>query len=221
MSSSTDDEGKMKRFLFDQNDFDKKQAVEAPPSFTEEQLALAKKQSLTQGREEGIRETRASQEEQAVQCLEKIGEQVVRLMAAEERRETACMTDAAKLALRITHKLLPKLAQRFSLQEIEHTILNALEGRHDEPRVAVTVPTKHLDALRARIDGLALEKGFAGKVILVADDAMPETDCRVEWADGGAERIYARLQAQIDSEFAKAITGMEAMADEKQDRTKK
>jgi hypothetical protein len=38
---------------------------------------------------------------------------------------------------------------------------------------------------------------------------MSPSDVRVEWADGGAERLYERLYAQIELEFAKAIAGMQ------------
>ena len=55
----------------------------------------------------------------------------------------------------------------------------------------------------------ALERGFAGKLILIAEDNLGPSDCRVEWADGGAERLYERLFAQIEMEFAKAIAVMQ------------
>lgn len=213
MSSSTDSDVKMKKFMFDQNDFDKKLEAEAPPVFTEEQLALAKTQALTQGKQDALKEAKASQEEQILKTLAAMMNHVENLVRAEDRREVEKSVDAAKLALRITHKLLPQFAQKFSLGEIEHVILEAIDARRDEPRIAVTVPTAHLDALKKRIDDVALEKGYAGKLILIADDNLALTDCRVEWADGGAERLYERLFSQVENEFAKAIAGMQSVID--------
>lgn len=211
MSSSTDSDGKMKRFLFDRNDFDRKQAAETPPVFSEEQIALAREQALAQGRQEGLKEARASQEEQIVQTLARMTAQVERLVASEERREMEKCIDATKLAMRVAHKLLPQFAERFSLAEIERVILSAVEARRDEPRIAVAVPAVHLDALKKRVDEVALEKGYAGKIILIADDNLAPTDCRVEWADGGAERLYERLFSQVENEFAKSIAGMQSV----------
>jgi hypothetical protein len=37
----------------------------------------------------------------------------------------------------------------------------------------------------------------------------------VEWADGGAEKIFERLYTQIENEFAKSIAGMNATLEEK------
>ncbi len=214
MNSSTKNDGDMKKFMFDTNDFDKQAEPEtAAVSYSEEQLVLAKTQSYSQGKAEGLAEAHASQEEQTLAMITKIMGMLEQLIAAEEKRELDSMIHATKLALRVTHKLLPQFAQRFSIQEIERVILEALEVRKDEARIAVMVPTMHLDALKNRMDDLALERGFAGKLILIADDTMEASDCRVEWADGGAERLYERLFAQIENEFAKSMSAIQTTRD--------
>jgi flagellar assembly protein FliH len=204
----------MKKFLFDQNDFDKNRPSTDVPIYTEDQLLLAKKQAVAQGKAEGLKEARQSQEEYMAQCLTKIVNLAEKIAADEERRETEKCIAATKLTMKITHKLLPQFAQKFALEEIEKTIIDSLDMRRDEPRIAVTVPTAHLETLKGKIDALALEKGYAGKIILLADDALPPSDCRVEWADGGAERLYERLFLQIEGEFAKAISGMNTALEE-------
>lgn len=208
-------DGEMKKFLFDTNDFDEEKPEEAvlAPSYSEEQLLVAKTQSFAQGKAEGIAETRAAQEEEIQRCLQQLEKMTGRLVMAEDRRELEQMISATKLAMRVTRKLLPDLAHRFALPEIERTILEAVEARREEPRVTISVPTAHLDALRARIDGMLADRGFAGKVTLVADDNLADTDCRIEWADGGAERLFENLFAQIEGEFDKAAAGMKATMD--------
>lgn len=210
MNSSTKNDGDMKKFLFDKHDFDKDRAAEEKPLFTEEQLILAKMQAQAQGKAEGLKEARQGQDEQISKCLQQIGVACDKLIAAEDRREVEQMIAATKLAMQVAHKLLPQFAQRFSLQEIERVVLQSVEARREEPRIAVIVPAVHLETLRQRIDALAMEKGYAGKLILVADDNLAATDVRVEWADGGAERLYERLFSQVEGEFAKAIAGMQA-----------
>ena len=209
MSSSTKD-GEKKKFLFDTHDFDRDPAEDAKPVFTEEQLILAKMQAQATGKAEGMKEARQGQDEQVMKCLQSIGAACDKLIAAEDRREVEQMISATKLSMQVAHKLLPQFAQRFSLEEIERVILASLETRREEPRIAIIVPTAHLETLKSRIDALALDKGYAGKVILLADDHLALTDVRVEWADGGAERLYERLFHQVESEFAKAIAGMQA-----------
>jgi flagellar assembly protein FliH len=209
MSSSIKD-GDVKKYLFDRHDFDKEAEEAAKPVFTEEQLIVAKMQAQAQGKAEGLKEASKNQEEQIARSLAQIGAQCEALIKAEERREIEQMAAAVKLAMRVAHKLLPQFSERFALEEIERVIVKAVETRRDEPRIAVTIPTRHLENLRGRIDALAQQKGYAGKVILIADDAMGAADVRVEWADGGAERLYERLFSQVEAEFAKAIAGMQA-----------
>lgn len=210
MSSSTKNDGEMKKFLFDTNDFDKPPVIEEPAiSYSEDQLMMAKTQAYAQGKNEAANEARTSQETHTHRLLEQLIAQVAQLVAAEDRREIESMAAATKLAMRVTHKLLPQFSERFSLEEIERVLLASLDVRKDEQRIAVMVPAQHLEALKGRIDRLALERGFAGKLILVADDTLGPSDCRVEWADGGAERLYERLFAQIETEFASAIALMQ------------
>jgi flagellar assembly protein FliH len=210
MNSSIKNDGDMKKFLFDKHDFDREREEAAKPVFTEEQLILAKMQAQAQGKAEGMKEAKQAQEEQISKSLQQIGAACEKLIAAEDRREVEQMISATKLAMQIAHKLLPQFAQRFSLQEIERVVLLSIETRREEPRIAVIVPTQHLETLRQKIDNLAAEKGYGGKLILIADDNLAQTDVRVEWADGGAERLYERLFSQVEGEFAKAIAGMQA-----------
>lgn len=203
----------MKKFLFDTHDFDAVEVVEEKPAFSEEQVALAREQGLAQGRAQGLQEARQQQEQSIADLLQRLSAQILHLSTGEERREMEKSIDAARLALAVTHKLLPSLTQKFPLAEIERVILESIDARRDEPRIAITVPTQHLESLRARIDTIAHDKGYAGKMILIADDAMAASDCRVEWADGGAERVFARLYMLIETEFANAIAGMQAAQD--------
>ncbi len=210
MSSSIKD-GDVKKFLFDNNDFDTAPADDMPvaESYTAEQLELARSQAYAQGKADGLKDAKMSTEELQQRALHNIGLAADKLLKSEEQRDIDSMVGTAKLALKVTHKLLPKFAQRFSLQEIEHVILTAVDTRRDEPRIAITVNGGHLEALKRNIEDLAASKGFGGKLIIIADDNLAPTDVRVEWADGGAERLYERLYAQIESEFAKAVAGMQ------------
>lgn len=210
MSSSTKNDGGSKKFLFDSHDFDKTGPSPDDPVYTEDQIVVAKTQSFEQGKSEGLQEASQSQQQEIVKCLQKTITMLEQLILAEERRELDQMASTVRLTARVTSKLLPQFAEKFSIAEIERVIVEAVEARRDEPRIAITVPTAHLEELKGKIDGLAMEKGYGGKVILIADDNLAPTDVRVEWADGGAERVFERIYAQIEMEFAKAIDAIES-----------
>lgn len=202
----------MKKFLFDQNDFDKNTPVAA--TYTEEQAAQIKAQAYAQGKSDGQKEALQSIESQIAKILQLADQKLGQMVAREELRDLEKSADTIKLCMQIVHKILPQFAEKCALDEIERVILQSLATRRDEPRIAVTVPSAHLDALTPRIDALALEKGYAGKVILIADDNMGVSDCRVEWADGGMERLYASLFSKIETELTKTLTGVDSVANE-------
>lgn len=215
MSSSTRKDGDMKKFLFDTHDFDEQEAVDDGLKFTEEDVIRAREAGhaagMTEGQAEAARAAREAQEEKIGQLLEKAGGILEKLAADESRRETEKCIDTARMALHVVQKMMPALAEKNALPEIERIIAAAIEARRDEPRLAVTVPTALLENLRARIDALAAERGFAGSLILIADDGLGPSDCRIEWADGGSERLLDRLTHHIASEFAKTVGGLESL----------
>lgn len=218
MSSSIkkdDDEvmEKAKKFLFDTHDFDEETPEEEEkPTFSEDQLLLAKEKAFEDGRQAGLNESREQKETAILAAVQQMAGQIDALTQAEDIREVSKCRDTVHLTSRIIKKILPQLSKKTGLDEIEHLILQSLEQRHDEPRIAIMVNPALLDNFRERIDHIANEKGFAGKVILLADDDLKETDCRVEWANGGADRLYDRLLQSIETELNKAIAGFNAIS---------
>jgi flagellar assembly protein FliH len=200
----------MKKFLFDRNDFDDADSVNAAQTaYTEEQMALAKKQSIAQGRDEALKDLQAAQSTKIAALLDRAGTALERIIAAEERRDLETTQAAVALTLQMAKKLFSAFAGHFGQAEIERVIAQTLETRREEPRITITIPAVHAEALKSRIEDIARDKGFAGKLAVAADEALGQSDVRIEWADGGAERLYERLFAQIEAEFAKTVETMQ------------
>jgi flagellar assembly protein FliH len=51
-----------------------------------------------------------------------------------------------------------------------------------------------------KIERLAKQNGFAGRLVILAEPEIATGDCRIEWADGGVVRERAAIDAKI-SEF--------------------
>lgn len=205
----------MKRFLFDTVDFDEAENMADTPVFSAAAVDAARdegrKDGYAQGHAEAMKAAREALDEKLRLVLETLAIGLGQLTVNEERRETEKCIDAARLALHMTHKLMPQLAQNHGLPEIERIIASAIEARRDEPRIAITVPTALLAPLSERIDQIARDRGFAGKLIVIASDTHGPSDCRVEWADGGNERLVSRLIVQLENEFSRAIAGMQGL----------
>lgn len=210
MNSSTDTpDGKAakqpRKFMFDTKDFDRaREPEEKAPMFTEEQVLLARKEGYAQGRADGLKEARQQQEEKIAELAARVLAHAEKLLAAETARHTTSQAQTLDLVSRITAKLLPALARAVALDECFRSAGDALEQRKEEPRIAISVHDSLFVPFKTRLDELAASRGFAGKLIVLSDAQMQPTDCRVEWADGGAERNFERLYAAIDDEIRKS-----------------
>ena len=74
-----------------------------------------------------------------------------------------------------------------------------------EPRLVAYVHSARLDALQERLAQLSASSGFEGRVVLIGDDEMGQSDCRVEWADGGVEREAGRIWRAIEEALTRYV----------------
>ena len=70
----------------------------------------------------------------------------------------------------------------------------------------------HTRLLDERVDALTAQSGFGGKLLLVPDDSLAVTDCRVDWAEGSAERNQESLAREVDQAVQRYIQGLRADA---------
>jgi len=180
---------------------------EPEPSYDQSALdaavAQARAEAYAQGEADGRAAADAAIETRVAACLDGLGKQVADLLDARRRADARVAEDAARLARTAAAKLMPALAQRGALEEIDALLRDCLAELREEPRIVVRVPDTLLDAVRERLDRLTAGLGFSGAVVLIAEDSLGPTDCRVEWADGGAERATDRLVARIDEALAR------------------
>ena len=56
---------------------------------------------------------------------------------------------------------------------------------------------KLYDAARVKLEEIAQQTGFEGRLVMLAEPDIAEGDCRIEWADGGVTRDRDAAQALI------------------------
>jgi flagellar assembly protein FliH len=198
----------VEKFLFD-TCFDKPDprgtapAQPAAPTFTEQDLEEARRTAFAAGEAEG--HARAAQERESLVAgaMARIDAQMARLHQDLGERLSQIERRAVEAAVTLVRKLLPGLARERDMSEIEALIENCLRSLLDEPRVVIRVPDSLLDPLKERIATLGERSGYAGRVVLVVDRSLGASDCRVEWADGGAERDTAHVWAEAEKALAR------------------
>lgn len=182
--------------------------VPPPPMFTEAELQGACDVARRKGEETGLARGRseaiAAFDKQVAAALSAIAQQTATI-AKSVAAEAQAAGRSVDLALAIVRKLHPALVERQGLAEIEAVLSQCLESLKQEPRLVAYVHSARLDALQERLAHLSAASGFDGRVVLIGDDAMGESDCRVEWADGGVEREAGRIWRAIEDTLNRYI----------------
>lgn len=206
------------KFLFE-NSFD----MEEPPAamgaapiavrhYTEEDVIAARAEGLAQGEAAGRAAVLAAVEQASLTALTEISAHLSNLGEHIAVIRAQTITEAVKVVTAAIHKMVPELARRNSMNEIEHLIHDCLEAIYDEPRVVVRAHNSVIATLQGQIDTMAASAGFAGKIVLFGDEQFSEADCRIEWADGGAERNLGEMWKQVDAALARVAEGSSAAA---------
>ncbi len=171
--------------------------------YTEDDICAARDTAFAEGRSQALKEALTSSEHLITQLLPAIGQQIDALREANETVYAKVAENAIKIAVTIARKVVPELARNNAFEEIEGLVRECLNTLYDEPRVVVRVHERVLDKLKPLIDEIASACGFNGNVVLFGDNHFADTDCRVEWADGGAERNIEHLWQEIDAAISR------------------
>ena len=54
------------------------------------------------------------------------------------------------------------------------------------------------EAAREKIERQALQSGFQGRLVILAEPEIATGDCRIEWADGGVVLERTAIEAKIN-----------------------
>ena len=169
-----------------------------PPKFGEEDLERARAEGHSSGKEIGAQETMQSIEQKISLAMNAVSAQLTGLSQAQVESHERQAREAIEVALTVVRKILPRLAGRHGLAEVESVVCDCLERLRAEPRIVIRVADAVLDQVQARIGELVARAGFEGKIVYLAQDGLNPGDVRVEWADGGAERDSERLWREIE-----------------------
>jgi flagellar assembly protein FliH len=114
--------------------------------------------------------------------------------------------EAANIALTAAKKLARAALASLPQAEIETALRDAMHQALGEPRIVLRTAPGVADAISARLNEIAHDEGFDGRVQISGDPALKGSDCRIEWRGGGAERseqtIENTLQELIARHFA-------------------
>jgi flagellar assembly protein FliH len=173
------------------------------PAFSEADMAAAKEAAFQQGLVEGrAAAAKEVNEQQAImlQHMEKLLGHLAGdlLKTFSEQRQAA--TD---IALTIARQLVPEYVKKHGLQELTSAVEHCVVEMIHEPRLVLRVPDAQFDFMSKEVAGMAERLGYAGKMIVLADNTLGEHDCRIEWPDGGMEKNMSFTWSEIERQVSR------------------
>ena len=188
------------KFLFDM-DFgapDKTRERPATPSEIAQKIASAEARAHSDGFEAGQREAKAESDRRSALALEEIGIAIKGIAARFSGIETRMETEAVDVAVAVARKLCSALIAAEPLGEITGLVGECFSHLVATPHLVVRINDSLYDVARERIERLAKQSGFEGRLVILAEPEIVGGDCKIEWADGGVVLERAAIEAKIN-----------------------
>jgi len=187
------------KFLFDL-DFsapDKGREKAATPAEIAQKIADAEARAYRAGYDAAQREARVESDRRVALAMEEISLSIRNIASGFAGVEARMETEAVDVAVAVARKLCSELVSREPLGEIMALVSDCFSHLVATPHLVVRINTQLYEAAREKIERLATQGGFEGRLVILAEPEIASGDCRIEWADGGVVLDRASIEAKI------------------------
>jgi flagellar assembly protein FliH len=188
------------KFLFD-TDFSapaKSRERAATTAEIAQRVADAEARAYRNGYDAAQREAKAESDRRAALAMEEISLAIRAIAARFSGIEARMETEAVDVAVAVARKLCGELIAREPLGEITALVSDCFSHLVSTPHIVVRINDALYDGAREKIERLAAQNGFQGRLVILAEPTIANGDCRIEWADGGMVLERATIEAKID-----------------------
>lgn len=176
------------------------------PMFSAEELHGARMAAYADGETTGLQTAMGSIDSKIARALEQIGAQLPSLQQDREQVVHSVSEEAARLAHAMVARMFPELARRYGLTEIQAVISDCIEQAIDQPRIIIRLHPDLAPVISEKAEHMAMMAGYAGRLSVLPEATLGPSDIRLEWGDGGAERLISRAWADISDIVGRAVT---------------
>lgn len=202
------------KFLFDM-DFsapDKARERPATPAEIAQKIAAAEARAYRDGFDAGQREAKAESDRRTALALEEIGIGIKGIAARFSGIETRMETEAVDVAIAVARKLCSELIAAEPLGEVMGLVKDCFSHLVSTPHIVVRINEQLYEAAHERIERLAKQSGFEGRLVILAEPEVVNGDCKIEWADGGVVLERAAIEAKINELVGRYIASRDQTA---------
>jgi flagellar assembly protein FliH len=203
------------KFLFD-TDFSapaKARERAATPDEIARQTAVAEARAYREGFDAGQQEAAAESQRRATLALEEIGIALRGIATRISGVETRMETEAVDVAVAVARKLCSALMAGQPLAEVTALVSDCFSHLVSTPHLVVRINDALYEAARERIERMAKQSGFEGRLVILAEPEIEFGDGRIEWADGGVVLERDAIEARINELVGRYMASRDAAAD--------
>lgn len=102
------------------------------------------------------------------------------------------------VAVAVARKLCAALVAAEPLGEITGLVRDCFAHLVSTPHLVLHINDSLYEAAHDKIEKLAKQSGFEGRLVILAEPEIETGDCRIEWADGGVVLERAAIDAKIN-----------------------
>jgi flagellar assembly protein FliH len=188
------------KFMFDTDFATPNKARERAATDAEiaQKVAAAEARAYRDGFDAGQREAKAESDRRAALALEEIRIAMQGIAARLANVESRMETEAVDVAIAVARKLCAELVAAEPLGEIMGLVKDCFSHLVSTPHLVVRINDQLYESAHERIERLAKQSGFEGRLVILAEPEVATGDCRIEWADGGVVLERTAIEAKID-----------------------
>jgi flagellar assembly protein FliH len=172
----------------------------AKTTAVQEAEARGRAQGLAEGRRQGAAEA----ETQLNAAMRRLADAAVGLLAGLDAHQARLEEEALAFGAALGRKLAGSALAAQPLEQILETARASLQHLRGVPHLVVRVNEALVEAVEARVQRIARERGYEGRLVVIGEPDIAPGDGRIEWADGGVVREQAQIAAAVDAALAGA-----------------
>ena len=188
------------KFLFDTDFSATEKTRERATTAAEiaQKVAAAEAAAYRNGYEAAQREAKVEADRRVAAALEQINIHLQGIAARYAGIETRMETEAVDVAVAVARKLCAALVAAEPLGEITGLVRDCFAHLVSTPHLVLRINDSLYEAAHDKIEKLAKQSGFEGRLVILAEPEIETGDCRIEWADGGVVLERAAIDAKIN-----------------------
>ncbi len=175
------------------------------------------KEAEAKGFDEGQRQALSELKIQENTILSAIESDLERIFQDISTMHSLLVIKSAQAVKKITQILSEIIDDKLLYERVDSTITSIMPDLIEMPRLVMRLPENLIDMIRNKIDSIALNQGYAGKIIYVPLQGNINSPPSIEWANGGVvidnENKNVKLKEKLE-EFIISIHNNNAHTEE-------